>query len=106
MKSILIEKRETEGEYGFKVTEAIIEHPEHPHGRRFICNGFGGVGELRGGAVRWEHGYAIKLRSSDTFAVLDKDDTLYNARHGYGEDREIMQWDWFLIEKIARSLGL
>ena len=103
MKSVLVEKRESEGEYGFKVTEAIIEHP---HGRRFICNGFGGMGELRGGAVRWEHGVAIKLRSSDTFAVLDKDDTLYNARHGYGEDREIMQWDGFCIEKIARRLGL
>ena len=104
MKSVLIEKRELEVEYGFKVTEAIIEHPNL--GRMFICSGFGGMGELRGGAVRWEHGYAIKLRSSDTFAVLDKDDTLYNARHGYGEDREIMQWDGFLIEKIARSLGL
>lgn len=103
MKSILIEKRESDGEYGFKVTEAIIERHD---GRMFIRNGFGGVGQLRGGAVRWEHGIAIKLRSSDTFAVLDKDDTLYNARHGYGEDREIMQWDGFFIEKIARSLGL
>ena len=104
MKSILIEKRESEGEYGFKVTEAIIDGG--PHGRMFICSGFGGMGELRGGAVRWEHGYAIKLRSSDTFAVLDKDDTLYNALHGYGEDREIMQWDGLCIEKIAHSLGL
>ena len=104
MKSVLIEKRELEGgEYGFKVTEAIIEGPK---GKMFICSGFGGMGELRGGAVRWEHGHAIKLRSSDTFAVLDKDDTLYNARHGYGEDREIMQWDGFYLEKIARRLGL
>ena len=105
MKSVLVEKRELDGKYGFKVTEAIIELPL-PTGRMLICNGFGGMDELRGGAVRWEHGIAIKLRSSDTFAVLDKDDTLYNARHGYGEDREIMQWDGFYLEKIARSLGL
>lgn len=104
MKSIIIEKRVVECEYAIKGVEAIIDHKTL--GRIFVCKGFGGLGELRGGAMRWEHGIAIKLRSSDTFAELEKEDALYNAKHGYGQDREVMQLDGLHLEKIARSVGI
>jgi len=103
-KATIVEAREGEHEYDFKGTEVIIDHPKY--GRLFLTTGFGGMGEMRGGAVRWEHGMAIQLRADDTFAVLDKDDTLYNAMHGYGEDRAILEWPGKIIESVANSAGL
>ena len=102
-KATIVEAREVEHEYGFNGTQAIIDHPNY--GRIFITTGFGGMGEMRGGAVRWEHGMAIQLRADDTFAALDGD-TLFNAMRGHGEDRAILEWPGKIIESVANSAGL
>ena len=112
MKAILkiIEKNEVKREYGFTGTEAIIEHPDH--GRLYIADGFGGIDTLAGGNVRYQHGILIKLKKGDTLNSLKNSQwndhtTLFDAVcHGYDENRKVLEWDGFAIEKLAESLSL
>ena len=99
-----IEQREVECEYQFKGTDAIIDHPKY--GRLFICDGFGGIDELRGGAVRWEHGMAIKVLPDDTLDILHTWGTLERIRYGYDDSRTVMPWTGAMVAAVARAAGL
>lgn len=89
----LIEHECVERQYGFGGMNAIVETDE---GKRFlICDGFGGIDNLRGGAVRWEHGMAIHLQPDDTLDSLRTD--MWNEHtshldaviHGYDNSRPL-----------------
>lgn len=104
----VIEKRSVEREYGFDGTQAIINKDGN---KILIADGFGGVGDLCGGAVRWRHGMAIRLKSDDTFAALDADYNVYfsildRALEGADPDRPVLQLDGNHIEAIAKKAGL
>ena len=102
----IIEQRTAERDYQFAGVDAIISHPMH--GRLLICDGFGGMGELRGGAVRWEHGIAIKLHNDDTLDDLYADNyrILARAISGGDDSRPIMPWTGTTISALARNAGL
>lgn len=106
MTTAVIEQRATERDYQFPGIDAIISHPTH--GRLLICDGFGGMGELRGGAVRWEHGIAIKLHNDDTLDTLYADNycILDRAISGRDDSRPIMPWSGSIIATLARDAGL
>ena len=101
-KPTVIETRDVERDYGFRGTNAIIDHPKH--GRLLVCDGFGGMDTLRGGAVRWEHGIVVLLRADDTFATIDP--TWDYVRHGYDDDRPIQMWGGQAIASLAKACGL
>ena len=65
----LVEKRTYKGVYDFDQTEAIVDHPKL--GRILIRQGYGGVDQIIGGAIRWIHGDAYKLHPGDTLEKLD-----------------------------------
>ena len=65
MEITLIEQRKVECEYQFTGTDAIIDHPKY--GRLFICDGFGGMDELRGGGLSagnmgWQSSCCLVIR--------------------------------------------
>lgn len=105
--TILIESNTTTGEYGRSKTEAIIE----ANGRRlYICEGFGGMDSLSGGAIRWRHGIAIEIAAEDTLESLktrkwNDHVTYYDAMHN-GYYGEIKNWSGIALTKTAVSLGL
>lgn len=104
----VVEKRSVERAYGMTGTEAIIIKDGQ---KMFVCDGFGGVDDLCGGAVRWRHGMAIRLKSDDTFSTLDAD---YNAHMSVlglaltdsDPERPMLPLDRFHIEAIAKKAGL
>lgn len=106
----LIEKREVTRDYGFDGIDAIVDHPTH--GRLLIMDGFGGTDTLKGGAVRWEHGMAIKLQDGDTIDGLINGEwndytTLMGAViAGHDDSRPILEWDGDMVESVAKSVGL
>jgi hypothetical protein len=102
MKPHLIEKRTVTREYDFQGTDAIIYHPKL--GRLLIKDAFGGMGQLRGGAVRWEHGMAIQLKPDDSFESLR--DLLGMVLAGYDPERPVLEWDGRAVESLAKSLSL
>ena len=106
MEITLIEQRKVECEYQFTGTDAIIDHPKY--GRLFICDGFGGMDELRGGAIRWEHGMAIKLLPGDTLDVLHANNAsiLFYARIGDDNSRPVLPWTGMMVAAVARTAGL
>ena len=65
----LIEAETVTRAYDFRGTDAIVESDGN---RLLICDGFGGVDSLRGGAVRWEHGLVIRLQPDDTIESLKR----------------------------------
>jgi hypothetical protein len=71
MPNTIVESRAVKRDYGFDGTEAIVDTEKH--GRLLIMDGFGGMDELRGGTVRWEHGSVYQLQPGDTFETLDED---------------------------------
>lgn len=109
LRSVLAEVITVEAEYGLEETLAIVDH--HKHGRIMIKQSFGGVDSLQGGAVRWSHGVAVKLRSNDTFADLDADWNSYCSildavLNGHDDTRPVFEWDGCMVEQVARSVGL
>lgn len=108
----VVERRTVKRDYDFDGVEAIIDHPKH--GRLFICDGFAGVGSLRGGAVRWEHGFVAKLKADDTFAALDAEDQRYVCPQallsvieaGQDDERPILEWDGHAVDRVAKAAGL
>lgn len=103
---IIVERRQVEREYGFTGVEAIIDHDRH--GRLLICDGFGGIDSLRGGAVRFEHGLVIKLHADDTLESLHDNASaiMDRALSGYDDSRPVLEWDGQKIAWLAQSLGL
>lgn len=108
--SKLIEKSVTDGPYGFDVESAIIEMPKH--GRVYIQQGFGGIDQPIGGAVRWLHGIAVKVLDTDTLESLNngrwnnETDLLDAVTHGYDKTRPVFEWSGAIIDKIATGLNL
>lgn len=106
----LIESEDVARDYGFAGVDAVIEHPEH--GRLLVMDGYGGERELRGGAVRWEHGAVIKLHPTDTLGSLRKGawseaTSLWAAmRNGYDDSRPVLQWPGSAIAGLAKAAGL
>lgn len=104
-KITVVESRSVERDYGFAGVEAIIEHPSH--GRLLIRDGFGGMGQPRGGAVRWVHGMVCKLQPGDTLDGLREDTRVLSAvLAGYDDTRPVLDWDGHVIAAVAKSAGL
>ncbi len=109
MKSVVIETRAVEREYGYPGVEAIVDHPQH--GRLLVIDGFGGKDSLRGGAVRFEHGRVCKLLPEDTFEALDAEWNEYTSvmdavTSGHDSDRPLLDWDGMAVAGLAKSCGL
>jgi hypothetical protein len=110
MKIRIVEKENVKMDYGMTGINAVIDHPEH--GRLFISDGFGGVGTMQGGCVRWTHGMAIKLKSDDTLEKIKSlpwNDFIGNFEamlEGYDNERPVMEWSGHIIESVAKSAGL
>lgn len=108
--NVLIETGELEAEYGYTCTVAVIDH--HEHGRLLLMQGFGGMDSVEGGAVRWRHGMAVKIHDDDTLDGLgserwNAETTLYQAVvNGHDNSRPVMEWDGFVVERIASTVGL
>lgn len=106
----VIESEQYEAEYEMKATRAIIEHPKH--GRILLAQGFGGLDDICGGAIRWRHGIAVQLQPGDTLHSLrscEWNDTtsLYLAVvQGYDASRPILEWSGKKITSQARIAGL
>ena len=110
MKTQLIEMENVGREYGFDGTQAIVDHPEH--GRLLLTDGFGGMGDLRGGAVRWEHGLVVKLLPGDTLDGLrdapwnEFCDTFDAVIKGYDDSRPVLNWHGPVVAALAAQAGL
>ncbi len=106
----IIDKIDVTRDYGMPGTAAIIDHPAH--GRMMLCDGFGGLDTLQGGAVRWRHGVAIKLQPADTFASLattpwnDWMPLLQAVKSGYDDTRPVLDWRGDAVAATAASAGL
>ena len=106
----LIESRDFRGEYDLPRREAIVRHPDH--GLLLIRDGYCGEGGIRGGAYRWDEGSVIRLRDGDSFSLLDNgawndDVVLYEpVVNGYDDSRPILEWEGYMIAKLAASVGL
>lgn len=111
MTNKLIEKRDVERCYGFRGTEAIIESEKY--GKLLVMDGYGGENTMAGGAVRWRHGLAIKLKKEDTLDTLNDpfgDDGLSPIMRligGYGyEGRKILELEGKSLVLLASSVGI
>ena len=99
------EKKTAEGVYAMIITSIIIDTDKH--GRVLLSEGFGGMGSINGGMYRWRHGIAISLKPDDTMEKLESmewhDGMSYlNAiYYGLDDDRPILEWPGYLIEKVA-----
>jgi len=86
---------------------AIVEQDGN---RYLICDAFGGIDTLRGGAVRWDHGMVIQLQATDTLESLrctawNDELTLLDAvLHGCDDSRPILEDRSAL--NMAKSAGL
>jgi len=110
MNITLIEKETVERDYGFDGVNAIVDCEKN--GRLLIMDGFGGMDTAAGGAVRFRHGMAVKLAKGDTLQALESADWNEGTSHmsailqGYDKNRPILNWGGFVIDKIAKTVGL
>lgn len=111
-KTRIVESEQVERDYGFKGTQMIIDHPNR--GRLMLCDGFGGMDSLDGGAVRWRHGMAVQLRTGDTFESLRaeiKEAFEHPGQHlgplfsGVMDGREVLPWSGSAIEAMAEAVS-
>ena len=106
----VIETETVDRDYGMHGTNAIIDHPRH--GRLLLRDGFGGMDDLRGGAVRWEHGIAVQLQPTDTLASLRAGNDYEHATafervvKGYDDSRPVLDWTGDMVAQVAKSAGL
>lgn len=101
----IIESEVVEREYGFRGTQAIVEHDIL--GKIVIEDGFGGMDSPAGGAVRWRHGVARKCAAEDTLASLRE--VHLDERAGPWrrlDELSVLPWNGADIERIAANLGL
>ena len=107
--STLIEKETVFRDYGLPGINAIIRHKGE---LLLITDGFGGQDKIAGGAVRWQHGRAYKLRDGDTLRGLHHGD--YNSVtskwraviDGHDDCRTLLDWPGYVIAAIAKKLAL
>lgn len=105
MKTTLVEKRTEIGAYDMDYNMIIIDTDKH--GRILLTDGFGGMDSIDGGMYLWRHGLAIKLQPGDTLEKLENMDwnteTSYldAVLHGIDNERPILNWPGYLIEKVA-----
>lgn len=95
--SKLIESETFVGQYNMRGTRAIVDHPTH--GRLYITQGYGGEGQLRGGAMRWNHGIVIKVSPGTSLAqaaAMDPRDPAVTVE----------EWDGHAVAVIATQVGL
>ena len=105
----LIDTIETLADYDMMAMRAIINHPTH--GRILITQGFCGIDEPRGGAIRWSGGDCVSLKDDDTFSALyaawnDATTIMDAVLHGHDDARPHLDWDGRCIEAVAESVGL
>lgn len=106
----LIESQEVERDYGMRGCVAIVQH--HKHGRLLLADGFGGMHTLQGGAVRWRHGLAAKLKDGDTLASLwgaewnDAMSHMSAVMGGHDPERPVLDWTGQHVEQAAMAAGL
>jgi hypothetical protein len=101
-----------ERDYGMPGTIAIVDLPKGT--RLLIEDAFGGIDTLQGGAVRWKHGFAAVLQPGDTLESLRKIDPSYAfdvsyyeaTKNGLDDTRPLLTWEGYVIENIAKSVGL
>lgn len=99
-KSKLLDFERRKTIYDFVQTRAIVQTPK---GRLYIQQGFGGINQLRGGAVRWVHGLAVRIPDTlETLSELDSSVGFSTIENEY----EVLNWDGRVIEAIAKMLGL
>ncbi len=107
--STLIEKETVYRNYGLPGINAIIRHNGE---LLLITDGFGGQDDIAGGAVRWQHGRAYKLRDGDTLRGLhhgDYNSVTSNWRaviDGYDDSRPALNWPGYVIAAIAKKVAL
>lgn len=76
-----------------------------------MCQGFGGMNDLIGGAYRWQHGLACKLCAGDTLDALrdgawnEWTGLLAAIMHGADDRRPLLDWTGNMINEIAHSCG-
>jgi hypothetical protein len=106
----IIEIKTTPRDYGMAGTQAVVDHPKH--GRLLIEDGFGGMDQLRGGCVRWEHGSVYQLQPGDTISSLEAAEwnDNYNGLQAVvnllDDSRPYLQWDGSAIAAVSKKAGL
>lgn len=101
-KNVLVESDSRRGAYDMIQTRAIVQH--HSLGRLLLVEGFGGMDSLSGGAYRWRHGLAYKIRDTETLGTLFDECTETGFTDADGMVPE--QFSSAILEKIAYSAGL
>ena len=105
--SKLIEKEAVQLDYGFPGVNAIVRHNGD---LLLVTNGFGGQADITGGAGRWKHGCAYKLRDGDTLNSLhhgECNDIPSNWEiliAGYDDSRPALNWSGHAIDALAEKL--
>lgn len=105
MSATILERSNERGAYGMPAETMIVEHPEY--GRLLLVEGYGGESQPMGGAYRWEHGVACRLRPGDTLESLhagawNEGTTLYQAVvAGYDDTRPVLDWTGHMVRKVA-----
>ena len=112
MTTTIVETETVERDYGMRGTNMILDHPRH--GRLLVCDGYGGVGSVDGGAVRWRHGAVYQLLPGDTLAGLRSATVetgsagsmtlMDRMRHGYDDRRPILDWAGYVIERMVGGI--
>lgn len=106
----VIDQKLVKRNYDFNGVIAIIDSDKY--GRQLIQDGYGGESTLRGGAVRFEHGFINNILITDTLDIIINGDwndftgLLDAVSMGYDKSRPLLNWDGFVISKIAESLKL
>lgn len=107
MSATILEHETETGRCGMSAVLVVVEHPEH--GRLLLVEGFGGLDAPQGGAYRWEHGTAYRLRPGDTFASLRAEPwneitSTYEAMlRGYDDSRPLLEWSGHAVRAVAES---
>lgn len=103
----LIERNTLTGDYNLPLQEMIVELS---NGRRvYLIEGFGGMSSLEGGQNRWRHGVAVQILPADTLDSLSEDSGDYyvgsytRMMNGYDKQRPILDWDGWVIDRVATS---
>ena len=102
--STIIETDKVKGQYDMWCHRMIVSH----NGQRvLLIQGWGGMGDIRGGTYRWTHGEAVQLLPTDTLLSLSGDSDIDGtsimdlALRGYDDTRPILGWTGAAINSYA-----
>ena len=107
--SKLIEEKTVTREYGLTGINAIVRHNGD---LLLITDGFGGLDDIMGGAVRWQHGRVYKLLDGDTLSSLRKghyneySSNWITLLSGHDDCRPLLGWSGHAIAALAKKLNL